>query len=197
MDDDELHKAIFDLMLRERAVQMVAEVNDQHGSEWAAISEVAGGDAGSVERLDDLTRHVANLLEHLAAWCASVNSRCANRVGFSGVSQNPNTRSSSYPSPSGSGVMSCITSMPTMGRRGRSARSPLHGSEAGSGDWCSAAVTGPAVYAVRMMLVVSVMVVPFSRPAVRRPQSVGFAGRTGPHVSHFLPVCRTPACRGI
>jgi hypothetical protein len=51
--------------LRERAVRMVAEVNDQHGSEWAAISEVAGGDAGSVERLDDLTRHVANLLERV------------------------------------------------------------------------------------------------------------------------------------
>jgi transposase len=27
--------------LRERAVQMVAEIRDQHDSEWAAISEVA------------------------------------------------------------------------------------------------------------------------------------------------------------
>ena len=27
--------------LRERAVRMVAEISDQHGSEWAAISEVA------------------------------------------------------------------------------------------------------------------------------------------------------------
>jgi transposase len=27
--------------LRERAVRMVAEIGDQHGSEWAAISEVA------------------------------------------------------------------------------------------------------------------------------------------------------------
>ena len=27
--------------LRERAVRMVAEVSDEHGSEWAAISEVA------------------------------------------------------------------------------------------------------------------------------------------------------------
>jgi transposase len=26
--------------LRERAVRMVAEISDQHGSEWAAISEV-------------------------------------------------------------------------------------------------------------------------------------------------------------
>ena len=28
--------------LRERAVRMVAEISDQHDSEWAAISEVAG-----------------------------------------------------------------------------------------------------------------------------------------------------------
>ena len=27
--------------LRERAVRMVAEISDEHGSEWAAISEVA------------------------------------------------------------------------------------------------------------------------------------------------------------
>ena len=27
--------------LRERAVRMVAEISDQHASEWAAISEVA------------------------------------------------------------------------------------------------------------------------------------------------------------
>ena len=27
--------------LRERAVRMVAEIGDEHGSEWAAISEVA------------------------------------------------------------------------------------------------------------------------------------------------------------
>jgi transposase-like protein len=29
--------------LRERAVRMVAEISDQHDSEWAAISEVAQG----------------------------------------------------------------------------------------------------------------------------------------------------------
>ena len=41
--------------LRERAVRMVAEISDQHDSEWAAISEVArllgvgyGGDGAQV-----------------------------------------------------------------------------------------------------------------------------------------------------
>lgn len=31
----------YPLELRERAVRMVAEISDQHDSEWAAISEVA------------------------------------------------------------------------------------------------------------------------------------------------------------
>jgi transposase len=60
--------------LRERAVRMVAEISDEHGSEWAAISEVArllGVGCAELKRENAELRRANSILKTASAFFAA------------------------------------------------------------------------------------------------------------------------------
>jgi transposase len=76
--------------LREQAVRMVAEIGDEHGSEWAAISEVArllGVGAAETVRKWGTCRRFSSPQPHSTAVPATRAGLWCRRCGFGRWSQ--------------------------------------------------------------------------------------------------------------